>query len=1191
MIDKLIACCLDNRWVTLAVFALIAAAGIVAMIALPIDAIPDLTDVQVILLAEWPGQNPQVIEEQVTYPLSTAMLNVARVKDVRGYSYFGVSFVYVIFKDGTDIYWARSRVLEWLQGIKLPEGPQVRLGPDATGLGWVYVYTVEDTKGRYDLGELRALQDWFIAPLIKSVEGVSEVASVGGAVRRFEIVADPERMLALRVDVPQIAEAVRRANRDVGGMALEVAEREYMVRGRGYVRSIQDIEDVALRAEGGTPLRVKDVAEVTLAPDSVRGIADRNGQGEVVAGIVVMRYGENASRVIGRVRDAIKRLVQPGLPEGVAMRVAYDRSPLIDRAIGTLTEAIGQVLVIIALICFVFLLHLRSAFVAFAALPMGALITFILMHGIGLNANIMTLAGIAIAFGTMVDASIVLVENVHKRMEKGETANRRELIYSACREVGAGLVTSLLVVTISNLPLFALQEQAGRLFIPLAWTNTLACGVASVLAVTLIPPLLWLFVRGRIRPESQIPISRAVLWLYGPAVRFVIRHPWPVSIAALTLTVLALAPATRLGTEFMPPLEEGDLLYMPTSVPGLGTTEARRALRVQDAALSTFPEVRNVLGKVGRSTSATDTAPLEMVETIAMLYDEGTWPRRAVPKGWIEAWVRRQDPELAQAVEGMSRARLNDRIRWELWDSLHRGRLALKAPDQVSTTPEDDERFDKMRPEVQERLLERIRDSIPAWLREFVSQDAAALARSKAKPLTEEDVRAWFEKDPPGDPPLVAVGFEELTREEMHRAINQPGMPNWFLMPIQTRIGMITTGMRGYLGLKVFGSDYARAEKLAVDLEHLLLTRVEETVAAVADRVATGGYYLDVHVDRAACARFGIDVDDVQMIIMTAIGGMTVTETVEGRYRFPVAVRYPRETRDDPERLARILVRLPGGASGRGDRGGMAGMESSMRPSVVTLGQLARFELTRGPMMIRSEKNLLVVYLPVEFEKISLGGYVKKAQRVIDQAIAEGRLEIPPGYTIQWSGQYEIMEKTNRRLALILPLTLAIIFVLLFMHFRAIGNTLTVMGGTLLFAPVGAVWLTYLLEYNVSTAWWLGIILLLGLAAETGVIMLVYIDNAVKERRERHGKLTRALLEEAIEEGAIQRVRPKLMTIMADAIGLVPLLWVSGAGAAMLKRMAAPLVGGVISSLLLTLFVIPAIYRIVHGIRLKEDPP
>jgi Cu(I)/Ag(I) efflux system membrane protein CusA/SilA len=1182
MIERTLAWCLENRFLTLTFFVAVAVVGIWAVATVPVDAIPDLTDVQVILMAEWPGQNPQVIEDQITYRLSTAMLNVARVKDVRGYSFFGVSFVYVIFEDGTDIYWARSRVLEYLPSVQLPEGPRVRLGPDATGLGWVYMYTLEDPTGRYDLGELRAIQDWYVAPLLQSVEGVSEVASVGGAVRRYEIVVDPQRLLALGVDVPQIAAAVSRANRDVGGMAVEIAEREYMVRGRGYLRSIRDIENVVLRADEGTPLRVGDVAQVTLAPDAVRGLADRDGRGEVVAGIVVMRYGENARQTIDKVKEAMERVVKPGLPEGVVVRAAYDRSPLIDRAIGTLIHAIAQELIVIAIVCFVFLLHVRSAFVAFVTLPMGALVTFVCMKLLGINANIMSLAGIAIAFGTMVDASIVMVENVHKHIERGEAANRREMVLLACKEVGPGLFFSLLVVTISNLPIFALQDQAGRLFIPLAWTNTLAMAAACLLSITLIPPLLWYFVRGRIRGESENPLSRGMIAAYGPVVRFVIRRPWIVVASALLLIGLAMAPANRLGSEFMPPLEEGDLLYMPTSVPGLGPTEARRALRMQDAVLAIFPEVANVLGKIGRSTTATDTAPLEMVETTAMLHDESTWPRRAIPKGWIARWVARRDRDLADAVEGMTRAKVNDRIRSELGLALLRERSAAR-------NSEEDRLFEEARVSLQARLLDAIRPSIGAWLREALETDIAAMRRARGVETPAETVQAWLRDDPPGEPPLARVTFEEMTREEMQRAISQPGMPNWFLMPIQTRIGMITTGMRGYLGLKVFGSDYERLEKFAVDIEGVLADEVQGTVAALADRVATGGYYLDVDIDREACARYGIQVDDVQTIVMTAIGGMAVTETVEGRYRFPVAVRYPRELRDDPERLARVLVRAPGGPSG-GGMAGMGGIEpSDSSPAVVTLGQLARFELVRGPMMIRSENNLLVIYLPIEFEGVSLGGYVDRARRAVERAEKEGRLRIPPGYTIKWSGQYEIMQSTNQRLLLILPLTLGAIFLVLFMYFRRLGNTLIVLLGTLLFAPVGAVWLTHLLDYHISAAWWLGIILLLGLAAETGVIMLVYIENAVQDRIRKHGRLTRALLAEAIEEGAIQRVRPKVMTVVTDAIGIAPLLFAVGAGAATLQRMAAPLVGGIVSSMVLTLVVIPAVYRIVYGWGLPAD--
>jgi Cu(I)/Ag(I) efflux system membrane protein CusA/SilA len=1187
MINRTIAWCLDNRLVTTLIFAAVAGMGLWALSGLPVDAIPDLTDVQVIILAEWPGQNPQVMEDQVTYPISTAMLNVARVKDVRTTSFFGVSFVYVIFEDGTDIYWARSRVLEYLSNIRLPQGPQVKMGPDATGLGWVYMYSLEDTTGRFDLGELRALQDWYVSPVLKSIEGVAEIASVGGAVRRYEIVADPERLLALGVDVPQIAEAVRNANHEVGGMAVEIAEREYMVRGRGYLKSIQDIEGVVLRSTRGTPVRVKDVAQVVIAPDAVRGIVDRDGLGEVVAGIVVMRYGENARDVIERVRDTIEKVVKPGLPEGVVIQTAYDRSPLIGRAIGTLTTALLQALASILLVCLVFLLHVRSSFVAFITLPMGALVSFIVMRLLGINANVMSLAGIAIAFGTMVDASIVMVENVHKHLEKGGASDRRAMILEACQEVGSGLFYSLLVVTLSNLPLFVLEEQSGRLFIPLALTDTLAIFAASFISITLIPPLLWYFIRGKITPEAENPTSRWLIAIYGPLVRFVIRRPWSVTLVAAVLSMLALAPYNRLGHEFMPPLEEGDLLYMPTSVPGLSTAEARRAIRMQDAVLATFPEVRSVLGKAGRSTTATDTAPLEMVETTGMLYEETTWPRRAVPKGWMARWVAKRRPDLAEAVEGMSRAKVNDRIRRTLWEALWREKMALREKDRPILTPQEQDRYDEVRAGLQTRFLEGMRSSIVGWIEEELARDIVAMARAKAERLSEDEVRAWLRGTRPSDPPLERVSFEELTREEMQRAISQPGMPNWFLMPIQTRIGMITTGMRGYLGLKVFGGDYLRLEKLAIDIEKVLNSQVQGTVSALAERVATGGTYMDVKIDREAAARYGLSVEEVQMVVMTAIGGMVVTETVEGRYRFPVSVRYPREMRDDPEQLARIVVRVP-----RGDGDGMgmgmgAAAGSSGRPGVVTLGQLAKFEVVAGPMMIRSENNLLVMYLPIEFEGVSLGTYVDRARATLEKVIGEKKLEIPPGYTLKWSGQYEIMERTNQKLLLMLPLTGVIIIVTLFMHFRRVGNTLLVFFGTILFAPVGAVWLTYLLNYNISTAWWIGIILLLGLAAETGVIMLMYIDNAVRERREKHGKLTPELLDEAIEEGAIQRVRPKLMTVLVNVIGLVPMLWVSGAGAAMLQRMAAPLMGGIVSSLVLTLCIIPAVYKLLHGFRLR----
>ncbi len=1183
MIERIIRGCLEHRILTLLVVAGICAAGAVALAIMPIDAIPDLSDVQVIIVTEWEGQNPRVIEDQVTYPISTAMLNVASVRDVRAQSYFGVSFVYVIFDDGTDIYWARSRVQEYLSGIQLPQGPQVRIGPDASGLGWVYMYTLEDTERKYDLGELRALQDWYVANVLRGVEGVAEVASVGGARRRYEVIADPERMLAYRVSVPDLATAIRTANRDVGGMSVEIAEHDFMVRGRGYIRAAKDIEDIVVRAQEGTPVRVRDVADVVIGPSPERGIAERNGTGEVVAGIVVVRQGANARDLIARVKATMEKEVKPGLPAGVVVREAYDRTPLISRAVATLTEATLQAFLIIFLVCFVFLLHARSAIVAFITLPTGALATFIVMWALGIPTNIMTIAGITIAFGAMVDASICMVDNAHRHIARG--VDRHKAVYDACMEVGPGLFTSLLVATITNLPLFALEDQEGRMFKPLAWTNMIAEGAACVLSVTLIPPLVYYFVRGRIIPEEANPVSRLMLRLYGPVVQWSLRSRWLVSGAAAVITLFALAPWWHLGREFMPPLEEGDLLYMPTTVPGLGIGEARRALQTQDAVLATFPEVKNVLGKIGRSTSATDPAPLDMVETTTMLHDETSWPARSLPKGWVEARARRAlenlklDAAIAPAVEGMTRAEINDSIRRQLQLATQRERAGLS-----------ESYFEEIRFSLQAQILRATEPAIARELDDVLTRDILSMLTAKGqvpageRPSIEQRVRDWLTAHPPGRVPLRPLTFEELTREEMARAIKQPGMPNWFLMPIVTRIGMITTGMRGYLGLKVFGTDFERVEKLAIDLERLLNAEVPNTVSAVAERPATGGYYLDVVIDRIACARYGISVEEVQMVVETAIGGMAVTQTVEGRYRFAVAVRYPRERRDDPEQLKRILVRLPGAAGAAMD--GMASAGVAL-PDVVTLGQLAAFEMTRGPMVIKSDNNMLVVYLPIQFEAVSLGEYVARAQQVIDGAIRDARLEVPSGYTMKWSGQYEMMEKANRRLLIIVPLTVLLTLLILYLHFRRMAQTLIIMG-TLLFAAVGAVWLTYLLDYNISTAWWLGFLLLLGVAGETGVIMLVYLENAYNDFEKRYGRMTRSLLDRAIAEGATRRVRPKVMTVAVDIFGLAPMLWAVGAGAATLQRMAAPLVGGMITSLLLTLVVIPAVYRIVRGWKLPE---
>lgn len=1206
MISRLIVWCLGNRFLVLAAMAFLAVAGIWGLATIPVDAVPDLSDVQVIVVTEWEGQNPQIVEDQVTYPLTVAMQRVAGVRDVRGFSYFGISFVYLIFEDRTDLYWARERVLEYLTEVtpKLPRGAQPRLGPDATGLGWIYMYTLEDTRGRFDLGELRAIHDWNVSFVLRSVRGVAEVAVFGGAPRRYEILPDPFRLQALGLTVPDLASAVERANSDSGGMLVEAADREYMIQGRGYLRSAKDIEDVILYStKRRTPVRVKDVAEVTIAPETVRGISDKDGLGEAIAGIVVMRQDENALEVIRNVRHAIEHEIH--LPEGVVLRTAHDRSALIERAMGTLKSALITELGMLAIVIFVFLVHVRSCLVAFITLPMGALAAFLVMKLLGINANIMSLSGIALAFGAMVDASIALVENTHRHMERGETGSRMEVLSRACVEVGPGLFFSLLVVTVGFLPIFALEGQAGRLFKPLAFTKTFAMAAASILSITLIPPLIWFFVRGKFVSEEKNLFTLVLLRLYAPVVRWVMAHPWRTVTAALVVILATVGPFLKLleRWEFMPPLEEGDLLWMPTSPsPGLGVAEGRRALQVHDRLLKTFPEVQSVLGKMGRSSTATDPAPLDMMETNARLYDEFSWPKRAVRKGWIAARVgeaaRAVDSSLdAQSFEETIRPEVNERIRLTLLAALEKERLAFRRPDSPALPglllPEEQEEYEKHRFSLQHEILEDLAPRIAQWI------DAEILDHARSSPAAGEveNLRKWL-KASGKTVPLERVTFEEMTRQEMGRTIQMPGLPNWPLMPIQTRIGMLTTGMRGYLGLKVYGADYERVEKLSTDLEQILLREVEGTRAAVAERAATGGTYLDIVIDRDACARYGVNVQDVQTIVMLAMGGMRVTETVEGRSRFAVVVRYPRELRDDPERLKRVLVPIPSDRmNGMASMSGMGGMrgaavvagDAAARPSVVTLGQLAKIEIRPGPMAIKSENNRLVVFLPVEFAGMSPSEYVRKAQKAIDKAVQEERLEMPAGYALRWSGQYELIERTGRRLQLIVPLTLGLIFLVLFLHFRRFSNTLIVMGATLFFAPLGGVWLLHLLGHNLSVATIVGFIALMGIAAETGIIMLVYIDNAVEERLQKHGRMTRALLDEAIREGSLARVRPKVMTVLNDVFGLTPLLWATGAGAATLQRMTAPLVGGIVSSMILTLVVIPAVYKIVHGARLPRS--
>ncbi|GIW78596.1 MAG: hypothetical protein KatS3mg105_0403 [Gemmatales bacterium] len=1238
MIGKMIDWCLDNRFLVCLLAAIVALIGVWALTTIPIDAIPDLSDVQVIIYTPWPGRDPQTIEDQVTYPLTTAMLSVAGVADVRGYSFFGFSFVYVIFEDGTDIYWARSRVMEYLNQVhgRLPEGATPQLGPDASGLGWVYIYTLEDTQNRYDLSQLRALQDWYVRYRLTEVKGVAEVASVGGAVRQYEVAVDPHRLLLYQIPLESVIAGIQRSNNDVGGRVVEISETEHMVRGLGYIRNTQDFERIVLSAtKDGTPILLRDVAEVHIGPDIKRGLADKNGQGEVVAGVVVMRYGENALEVIAAVKERLRQLAA-GLPDGVIIRTAYDRSPLVYRAIHTLQWTLTEELIITAAICLIFLLHLRSAAVAVIVLPLGILVSFMVMNVLGINANIMSLAGIAVAIGTMVDASVVVVENVHKHKEKAPPGTDHwQLVSKAAREVGPGLFVSLLVVTVSFCPVFVLQGQSGRLFKPLAYTKTFAMAASALIAVTLIPVLAGFFVRGPIRSEKENPINRWTIGLYLPVIRFALRHK-KLSMAMAFLLLAAsqlpllqvvygkwikedtpvVGPALhallrapwiqrlQLGEEFMPPLQEGDILYMPTTIPGLSVTEARRTLQIQDRLLAQFPEVRVVLGKVGRADTPTDPAPLNMVETHVSLRPQEDWPKRLIPKGflrklahdmlvdstrseWLESKNAAFTPqELAQEVENKVRWELNRQTRIELaqYVNANLGQLRQGLDDQKREAEQsgrpwtfrvDDEALeDRWAADLLHHKMRQIRSVLPKRIVHRLSIEIAdrfieraIVASGDRDKFVAFLQQRWQGRLAVDAIPLVATTFHELTDEEMQRTLTIPGMPNWWLQPIETRIGMLTTGMRGVLGLKLYGDNLDQLSALATRLEKVLRD-VPGTVSVVAER-AMGGHYLDIKVDRYKCARHGLKVGDVQRMIETGIGGMTISATVEGRYRFPVIVRYPRELRDDPERLKRTLVATPQGNS-------------------IPLGQIADIEFVDGPPVVKSEGGTLLINIPIAIERsIDIGSYVREAQTAIDRAIARGEVRLPAGYYIEWSGQYEMMQQFWRRLLIVGPLTLAVIFLLIYLNMRNIVETAITML-TLPFALIGGIWAMYFWgwydsgqPYSVSVAVVIGFIALAGLAAETGIIMHVYLDLAYRQHRNEKGRrLTQAELEEAVIEGAVLRVRPKLMTVLTDFLALLPVLWMTTAGAEPMKRIAIPLIGGVITSAIHTLVLVPVYYTL-----------
>ena len=1030
MLSRLIAWSLRNVFLVLLLTVGIIAAGIYALLKTPLDALPDLSDVQVIVYTEYSGQGPQVVEDRVTYPLTTAMLAVPRSKVVRGFSFFGASFVYVIFEDGTDIYWARSRVLEYLNTAaeRLPQGVTPTLGPDATGVGWVYQYAL--TSDRHDLGELRAMQDWFVRYQLTKARGVAEVASVGGFVKQYQVTVDPHKLHAYGIDLETVMRAIRENNRDVGGRVVEMAEREYMVRGRGYLRGADDLERIVLKSEGGTPVLLRDVARIEIGPDERRGITELNGEGEVVGGIAMARYGGNALDVIHSLKERIAEIAS-GLPDGVQLRTVYDRSELIHRAIATLRRTLIEESLIVALVCALFLLHLRSALVAIVMLPVGVLMAFIAMRALGMNSNIMSLGGIAIAIGAMVDAAIVMIENAHKHIERDEgSRSRLQLMTDACREVGPALFFSLLIITVSFLPVFALEAQEGRLFHPLAYTKTFAMAAAALLSVTLVPVLMLLFIRGRILPERSNPVNRMLIALYRPVIRLVLRH----KVATLALAVVALAltavPASRIGSEFMPTLNEGTLLFMPATLPGLSVTRAAELLQEQDRIIKSFPEVESVFGKAGRALTATDPAPMEMFETVINLEPEAEWR------------------------PGMT--------------------------------------IDK----------------------------------------------------------LVA---------ELDQALQFPGVSNAWTIPIRARIDMLSTGIRTPIGIKVFGKDLGELERLAKEIEAVVKT-VPGTTSAYAERL-NGGYYLTIEPRREMLGRYGLSIDALQGVISSALGGEMVTTTVEGRERFGVSVRYPRELRADPDAIARhVLVPTMSGA-------------------MIPLGQVATVSVELGPPGIRTENALLSAYIFVDIRDRDIGGYVAEAQRVVTE-----RVKFAPGYYATWSGQFEYMERAAAKLKIVVPVTLLIIFLLLYLNFGRLTETLIVML-SVPFALVGGVWLMWWLGYNFSVAVAVGFIALAGVAAQTGVVMLIYLDHAweaLKKKRADEG-ITPDIgdLYEAIMEGAVERVRPKMMTVMAIMAGLLPIMWGSGTGSEVMRRIAAPMVGGMISSTVLTLAVIPAIYALV----------
>jgi Cu(I)/Ag(I) efflux system membrane protein CusA/SilA len=1076
MINKIIEFCAHNKFIVLLIVGMATLGGWYSMRNITLDAIPDLSDTQVIIYSRW-DRSPDIMEDQVTYPIISAMLGVPKVKDIRGFSDFGFSYVYIIFEDGTDIYWARSRTLEYLSNIlpKLPQGVNVELGRDETAVGWVFQYALVDTTGKHNLAEMRSLQDWHLRYAIQSVPGVAEVAPVGGFVRQYQVNLDPNTLLAYKIPLDKVVETIRQGNNDVGGRLVEFTGREYMVRGRGYIRSTADVENIVVSAnmESGAPVLVKNLGSVTLGPDLRRGVAELDGQGETVGAIVIMRSGENALRVIERVRAKLAEL-EPSLPSGVKIVTTYDRGELIERSIDTLSDTLVEEFTAVSLVILIFLWHLTSAFVPIVTITIAVIISFIPMFGMNITANIMSLAGIAIAVGAMVDASIVVVEQTHKKLERWEEEGRpgsfKDVIIGAAKEVGAPSFYSLLVIAVSFIPIFTLEAQEGRLFKPLAFTKNLSMATAAVLSITLVPAITLLLIRGerfnfrprflcritnallvgKIRKEESHPISRLLRKLYRPVVNTVLRHRWATIIAALLIVLLTVPVYFRLGSEFMPPLDEGVLLYMPTTLPGISVTEAQRLLQVQDKVIKSFPEVERVFGKAGRAETATDPAPFSMMETVIALKPQDQWPKR---RRWYSSWA-------------------------------------------------------------------------PAWLQSILRQ-------------------GWPDHK----------STQELIYGQggLNEAMELPGVVNAWTMPIKARVDMLTTGVRTPVGIKVLGADLNKIQEIGQHIE-MALKDVPGTTSVFAERTA-GGYFLDFDLKREELARYGLTIDMANMVIMSAVGGENITTTVEGRERYPVNVRYLRDWRSTVDRLNRTLVPAMGGAQ-------------------IPIAQIADVKLLSGPGMIRDENGRLSGYVYVDISASDVGRYVDAAKKAIGEKVS-----LPPGYTLVWSGQYENMQRVAQRLLIVVPITIFIIFLLLYFNTRSVTKTMIVFL-SLPFSAVGAIWLLYLLGYNLSIAVWVGLIALMGVAAEMGVFVLLYLDLSYEEMRAKGLMKTGEQLREAIVNGTVMRLRPMFMTVAVDFIGLIPVMLAAGTGADLTKRIAAPLVAGMFTSFVMGLVVYPAIYSV-----------